>query len=68
MDCAMDEQRFIDIETKLLHQEVILEDLHQVLYKQQEIIDFLQKKLKTMDEQFQNLNEIRAAGEKPPHY
>lgn len=64
----MDEQRFIDIETKLLHQEVILEDLHQVLYKQQEIIDFLQKKLKIMDEQSQAQNEIRAAGEKPPHY
>jgi SlyX protein len=65
---AMDEQRFIDIETKLVHQEVILEDLHQVLYKQQEIIDLLQKKIKAMDEQFQSQNEIRAAGEKPPHY
>jgi len=64
----MDEQRFIDIETKLLHQEVIIEDLHQVLYKQQEMIDFLQKKIKLLDEQFQNNNEIRAAGEKPPHY
>ena len=64
----MDEQRFIAIETKLLHQEVTLEDLHHVLYRQQEIIDHLQKKLKAMDEQFQNLNEIRAAGEKPPHY
>jgi len=64
----MDEQRFIDIETKLLHQEVIIEDLHQVLYKQQEMIDFLQKKIKLLDEQLQNNNEIRAAGEKPPHY
>lgn len=64
----MDEQRFIDIETKLLHHEVIIEDLHQVLYKQQEIIDFLHKKIKDMDEQFQSQNEIRAAGEKPPHY
>lgn len=64
----MDEQRFIDIETKLLHQEVIIEDLHQVLYKQQEMIDILQKKIKSLDEQLQNNNEIRAAGEKPPHY
>jgi len=64
----MDEQRFIDIETKLLHQEVIIEDLHQVLYKQQEMIDILQKKIKLLDEQLQNNNEIRAAGEKPPHY
>lgn len=64
----MDEKRFIDIETKLLHQEVILEDLHQVLYKQQEIIDLLQKKIKSMNDQFQNSNEIRAAVEKPPHY
>ena len=64
----MDEKRFIDIETKILHQEVIIEDLHQVLYKQQEVIDSLQNKIKVLDEQFQSQNEIRAAGEKPPHY
>lgn len=64
----MEEQRLIAIETKILHQEMMLEDLHHVLYKQQEVIDLLQKKLKTFEEQFENLNEIRAAGEKPPHY
>lgn len=64
----MDENRLIDIETKLLHQEVMLEDLHQVLYKQQATIDFLEKKLQKMEEQFEASNEIRAAGEKPPHY
>lgn len=64
----MEEQRFIAIETKILHQEVTLEELHQVLYKQQETIDLLQKKLKLFEDQLRADNEIRPAGEKPPHY
>ena len=64
----MDEQRFIAIETKISHQEVTLEELHQVLYKQQETIDQLQKKLKLFEDQLQSESEIRPAGEKPPHY
>lgn len=64
----MDEQRLIAIETKLLHQDVMLEDLHQVLYKQLATIDLLEKKIKKMEEQLEASNEIRAAGEKPPHY
>ena len=64
----MDDQRFIAIETKILHQEVVLEELHQVLYQQQEIINLLQKKLKVFEGQLRSDNEIRPAGEKPPHY
>lgn len=64
----MDEQRLIAIETKILHQDVMLEDLHQVLYKQLAVIEALEKKLKKMEEQIEAHNEIRAAGEKPPHY
>ena len=64
----MDEQRFIAIETKISHQEVILEELHQVLYAQQEIIDNLTKKLKIAEELLGATQDIRSAGEKPPHY
>lgn len=64
----MEEQRFIAIETKLLHQEQLLEDLHQLIYEQQKTIDLLNKKIKKFEEQIQDENEIRAAGEKPPHY
>jgi SlyX protein len=62
----MEEQRFIAIETKISHQEVMLEDLHEVLYKQQELIEQLQKRIKKLEDQIQN--EIRGPGEKPPHY
>lgn len=62
------EERLINIETKISHQDVMLEELHQVLYKQQESIDILQKKLKLFEQQMNADSEIRPAGEKPPHY
>jgi len=64
----MDEERFINIETKILHQEQILEDLHHVIYKQQETIDLLLKKIKILEDQSKSENQIGPAGEKPPHY
>ena len=64
----MDDQRFIAIETKILHQEMMLDELHQVLYQQQDTINLLQKKLKKIEEMGQADQEIRPAGEKPPHY
>lgn len=62
------DERLIAIETKILHQEVILEELHQVLYQQQETIDQLQKKVKLLQEQVRADNEIGPASERPPHY
>ncbi len=67
-DTTETEKRFIDLETKISHQDLMLEELHEVLYKQQAEISFLQKKLKVLEEQFSSSNEIRPAGEKPPHY
>ena len=64
----MNEERFIKIETTLVHQEAIIEELHQVLYQQQETIAILQKKLSLFQEQLSAENNIGAAGEKPPHY
>ena len=64
----MNEDRIIKIEMTLAHQESIIEELHQVLYQQQETISALQSKLKHFEDQLSADHEIRPAGEKPPHY
>lgn len=64
----MDDERFIRIETTLVHQEAIIEELHQVLYQQQEMISQLQKNIKLFQDQLSADNNIGVAGEKPPHY
>lgn len=64
----MNEERFITIEMKISHQERLLEELHEVIYKQQETIDKLQKKLEQLEDMANADNEIRPANEKPPHY
>ena len=68
----MSEERLIEIETKVLHQEVLLEQLHQVLYQQQEKIDGLETKLmaliQKMRERKENGEELPLPHEKPPHY
>lgn len=67
----MSEQRFIDIETKIAHQEFLLEELNQVLYQQQKTIDALETTLKTLTKRLEGLGDgdsIRGPNEKPPHY
>ncbi|MGZ3771630.1 MAG: SlyX family protein [Bdellovibrio sp.] len=67
----MTEQRFIDLETKIAHQEYLIEELNQTVYQQQKIIDKLESTLETLIKRYQELveggNEIRPH-EKPPHY
>jgi SlyX protein len=67
----MNEERFIDIETKLTHQEFLLEQLNQTIYQQQLKIDELETKMLGIYKRFQEAlaagDEIRA-NEKPPHY
>jgi SlyX protein len=60
--------RIVNIEMKLSHQDVMLEELHQVIYRQQAEIDVLHKKLNLFEQQLNADAEIRPAGEKPPHY
>ncbi len=62
------ELRIINIEMKMSHQDVMLEELHQVIYRQQLELDLLQKKLSLLQEQLSSDSDIRPAGEKPPHY
>lgn len=62
------QERLINIEMKISHQDLIIEDLNQVVYQQQKTIDVLSKKLKLLEEQFRADPNIGPAGEKPPHY
>lgn len=66
----MSEQRLIEIETKISHQEALLEDLNQVICRQQETIDLIETKLKALIERFrEGGGNVEIAGnEKPPHY
>jgi len=66
-----EENRLIDLEIKISHQDQIIEDLHQVIYQQQLTIDALEKRLTLLEKRF---NENATGGldirghEKPPHY
>lgn len=66
-----DDLRFINLESKIAHQEFQLEELSQVLYSQQQQIDLLQKQLSLLHKRLQDVTaapEIGPANEKPPHY
>jgi SlyX protein len=65
-----DEDRFINIEIKLAHQENLVESLNQTIYEQGRRIDQLEAVVAKLAE---HLRTLRDAGqgpvnEKPPHY
>ena len=64
------EQRFVDIEIKLAHQEDLVDTLNQMVYQQQKRIDQLEQLLGALA---QRLREGGGTGqsplnERPPHY
>lgn len=63
------ESRLIDLETKIAYQDKTIEDLSDVIYKQQQQITGLEKALELLKKQINSIgdNEIRGH-EKPPHY
>lgn len=68
----MSDERIINLEFKLAHQEKQLEDLSDVLYKQQQTIDNLETLLQGITKRLQDVlgheeDDIRGH-EKPPHY
>ncbi len=68
----MSEERLINLEFKIAHQEKQLEDLSDVLYKQQQTIDNLEALLQGITKRLQDVlgheeDDIRGH-EKPPHY
>lgn len=66
----MSEERLIEIEMKISHQEVMIEELNEVIRTQQEAIDRLEKSLKTLISSTHESGKkaVGPANEKPPHY
>ncbi|MFS4457660.1 SlyX family protein [Bdellovibrio sp. HCB2-146] len=66
------EKRFVDVETKVTHQEFLVEQLNEIVYQQQIKIDQLEAALtklaKRMAQMAAGEAEIGPANEKPPHY
>ncbi|MDB5916619.1 MAG: SlyX protein [Massilia sp.] len=66
------EDRFVDIEIKLAHQEDTVEQLNGVVYEQSRRIDQLEAMLSQLAEHIRNNAQsgpnLGAGGEKPPHY
>lgn len=69
---TMDEQRLIDIETRIAYQEHTLAELNDVLTDQQAQLTRLQNLAVTLGERVQSLAErpesAAEAEQKPPHY
>ena len=68
---AMFEAKIIDLETKIAHQEMAIEELQRAVLEQHLANERLEKSLKKLAERCAGLmgaNDIGPAGEKPPHY
>ena len=65
-----DENRFIDIEIKLAHQEDLVESLNQMVYQQGRRIDQLEAMVASLAEHIRNNAQSgpNLVNEKPPHY
>lgn len=68
----VDDEKLIDIETKLAHQEHLLAELDEALSNQQAQIGNLEHLCQTLLERIRALSETGIGGgaddEKPPHY
>ncbi len=68
----MSDDRLIEIETKVLYQEDTIEQLNQVICRQEEQIQRIQAAVMALTHNFKSLldmnQEIRPGHEKPPHY
>lgn len=63
------ENRLIDIEIKLAHQEHLVESLNERIYEQQQQIDKLEHLIAAMAERIRTRDAAQAPiNERPPHY
>jgi SlyX protein len=64
------EDRFVDIEIKLAHQEDMVEELNQVVYQQSRRIDQLAAMVNQLTEHIRNNAQSgqNPVNEPPPHY
>jgi SlyX protein len=65
-----DENRFVDIEIKLAHQEDLVESLNQMVYQQSRRIDQLEAMVSQLAEHIRNSAQSgpNLVNERPPHY
>ncbi len=66
----MSETRLNELEFKIAHQDVLLEELNQVICQQQVSIDRLEAAFKIIAKRLNetNLDEVGPGNQKPPHY
>lgn len=66
----MDENRFVDIEIKLAHQEDLVESLNQMVYQQSRRIDQLEAMVSQLAEHIRNNAQSgpNPVNDRPPHY
>lgn len=67
----MDEPRIVEIETKLAHQELLLEQLNSALTEQQSQLSRLQALSQRLVDRLQAVEQSAASGsgdDRPPHY
>jgi SlyX protein len=64
------EDRFVDIEIKLAHQEDLVESLNDVVYQQSKRIDQLEALVNKMAEHIRNSQQSgqNPTNDRPPHY
>lgn len=65
-----DEDRFITLETKLAHQEDLVDELNKTIYRQERRIDGLEAMVAKLAEHVRNLRDAGQGplNERPPHY
>ena len=68
----MSEERFVDLESRLAHQDQLLHELNEVLTSQQAQLIQLKELCRTLNDRVRSLGEGTHAGdtddERPPHY
>ena len=68
----MNEDRLIEIETRIAYQEDTIQQLNDIVTKQQQQIDRLEELSKSLTARYQSLQttetDLNMADEKPPHY
>lgn len=66
----MSDEKQVELEIKISHQEIAIEELQKVLWEQQRRLDGFEKTLRRLQERVNGGGEpeIGPANEKPPHY
>ncbi len=66
------EERLVELETRYMHQEQVLSDLSDIVYRQEQSIERLERDLRLLREEMSNslpsLTRSAEDEEPPPHY